>query len=113
MRRGRLGLSLATASWVTVLSGPALGNAEAGQPTAAAMRNGRVVVAGNTSGPGGKGGFAPLRPTTLQRAPQGTAQRLMETQASRAIRRELFRKHYQRPGQDYCKRNSHRPNCQR
>jgi hypothetical protein len=107
-----IGLSLVTAAWITALAGEALGKPEEDQATARATRNVLMVVAGNTRGPPGKF-LPPPPPGTLQRAPEGTAQKLIDAQSSRAIRRGLFRKHYQRPGQDYCKRNSHRTNCQR
>ena len=102
-----IGLSLVTAVWIAVLAGQALGKPEEAQATARVTRNVLMVVAGNTAGPPGKF-LPPPPPRTLQRAPEGTARRLIDAQASRAIRRELFRKHYQRPGQDYRKRSSHR-----
>jgi hypothetical protein len=105
-----MGLSLVVMVGIAVLADDAFGEAEPGHASAGATRVGHIVVAGNSPGPPGKF-LPPPPPRTLQRAPEGTAQRLIDAQASKAIRRNLFRKHYPHPGTDYCKKSPHRPNC--
>lgn len=72
-----------------------------------------TVLAGNTRGPAGK--FQPPRPSSLQRAPEGTAQKLLSGGTSKAIQRELWRRRAEekaRAIREYC-RNNPRPNCRR
>jgi hypothetical protein len=85
------GVSLVVAAGIAALAGQAFGKAEEDQSGARATRNALVVVAGNTPGPPGKF-LPPPPPRTLQRAPEGTAQKLIDAQGSRAVQRELFRK---------------------
>lgn len=73
-----------------------------------------TVLVGNTWGTPGK--FQPPRPSSLQRAPEGTAQKLLSGGTSKAIHRELWRRRTEekaRAIREYCRNNPHRPNCGR
>lgn len=74
-----IALSLVVVVGIAVLAGHAFGEAEGGQASARATRDGRVIVAGNSPGPPGKL-LPPPPPRTWQRAPEGTAQRLIDAQ---------------------------------
>jgi hypothetical protein len=73
-----------------------------------------TVLVGNFRGPPAK--FQPPRPSSLQRAPEGTAQKLLSGGTSKAIQRELWRRRAEekaRAIREYCRNNPHRPNCGR